>query len=144
MDTHRTRAVRRVQPRQLVAVFVGGCAGTLTRWAVQQAFGAVSGWPWGVFTVNLVGAFLLGLLLESLLLSAPDRGWPQLGRLFFGTGFLGAFTTWSALAVDVVVLTADQRGGLALGYLAASVTAGVVLAGAGMGVAARMHRRGRP
>lgn len=116
----------------------------MARWAVQQAFGTGSGWPWAVFTVNLVGAFLLGLLLESLLLNAPDRGWPQLGRLLFGTGFLGAFTTWSALAVDVVVLTAGQRGGLALGYLAASVAAGVALAGAGMGVAARMHRRARP
>ena len=144
MDTHQTRVIRRLQPRQLAAVFVGGCAGTMARWAVQQAFGTGSGWPWAVFTVNLVGAFLLGLLLESLLLSAPDRGWPQLGRLLFGTGFLGAFTTWSALAVDVVVLTAGQRGGLALGYLAASVAAGVALAGAGMGVAARMHRRARP
>lgn len=142
MALHPKRVGFRPQPRQLAAVFVGGCAGTFARWAVQQAFGAVSGWPWAVFTVNLVGAFLLGLLLESLLRSVADRGRPQLARLFFGTGFLGSFTTWSALAVDVVALADGQRGALAFGYLATSVTAGVVMAGAGMGVAARMHHGG--
>lgn len=120
--------------RYLYVVFSGGMLGTLTRWAVTQWLPTRAGWPWATLAVNLSGAFALGLLLEVLLRHGPDRGWPRLARLHFGTGFLGAFTTYSALAVESILLAGAGRPWLAAGYLAASVACGQLLAFAGIGL----------
>ncbi|QOQ38957.1 fluoride efflux transporter FluC [Trueperella pecoris] len=75
-----------------------------------------------IFGINIAGAFLLGLL------AATVSGKP---RLFLGTGILGGFTTYSALAVDTVRLLHDAAP-LGLLYLVASLAIGVIAAGAGM------------
>lgn len=53
----------------------------------------------GTFAANVSGAFVLGATLETLTLLGPDGGWRRHARLFLGTGFCGAFTTYSALAL---------------------------------------------
>ena len=77
-------------------------------------------WPWSTFAINLTGAFLLGLLLETLsrreALVGPARG---VGALL-GSGVLGGFTTYSAFAIEAVRLD------LGLGIAAAA--AGFTLA----------------
>ncbi|MEL4358255.1 MULTISPECIES: fluoride efflux transporter FluC [unclassified Luteococcus] len=121
-----------LRPRYLYVVFVGGVLGTLARWSVAEWLPVRDGWPAGTLAANLAGAFCLGLLLEMLLRLAPDEGWLRLARLHFGTGFLGSFTTMSALATQTVLLADSSRAGLALGYLAVSLLGGVLLAWAGM------------
>ena len=77
-------------------------------------------------------AIALGLLLEVLASRGADHGWRRLARLHFGTGFLGAFTTYSAFAVDAVLLAGGGRVLEAVGYLVVSLTGGALLAAAGI------------
>ncbi len=120
----------------LVAVGIGGAAGCLARYGVGLALPTPpAGWPTGTFLANLTGALLLGLLLEGLARAGPDTGWRQLTRLGLGTGFLGAFTTYSTLAVELDLLVRDGAAVLAAGYAAASTLGGLAAAGAGIALA---------
>lgn len=118
--------------RYVYVVFAGGMLGTLARWAVEIALPSRNGGlPWGTVIVNMVGSFVLGVLLSALVRAGVDEGWPRLARLHFGTGVVGAFTTYSALAGEVVGYLDTGRSGFGFGYLAASVLAGVLLAAVG-------------
>jgi len=117
-------------PAVIAAVFAGGCAGGLARYALTVAFPASSTqWPWAVFAANVAGAFVLGLLLVLLL-----EVWPgaTLVRPLLGTGFCGGFTTMSSVVVTTDRLAADGRGALAFGYVAATAVAGLAAAGGGL------------
>lgn len=119
--------------RYLYVVFLGGVLGTLARWAATDLLpSAGHRWPWPTFCVNIPGAFLLGLLLESLSRAGADHGWRRLARLHFGTGFLGAFTTYSSFAVESVLLFDQHHTGWALAYLLASSVLGVLAASLGV------------
>ncbi|WP_298443100.1 fluoride efflux transporter FluC [Gordonia sp. (in: high G+C Gram-positive bacteria)] len=114
-------------------VFVGGMVGALARYGVELALPAASGaFPWATFTVNIVGAFILGLLLESLVLAGPDTGMRRRARLFCGTGFTGAFTTYSSFAVEIGMLTHGGSAGVAAAYAAASLAAGLAVMAFGL------------
>lgn len=130
-----------LRPRYLYVVFAGGVLGTMARWSLGEWQPARHGWPVGTLAANLVGAFCLGMLLEALSRIAPDRGWPRLARLHFGTGFLGAFTTMSTLATETFLLADAHRAGEAAAYLATSLLAGVLLAWLGIVVGAALGRR---
>ena len=71
--------------------------------------------PVATFVVNVVGAGLLGLLVERLARQPSSPRRHPLG-LLLGTGFLGGFTTYSALAVDSVQLVRHGEIGLAIAY----------------------------
>lgn len=129
------------RPALILAVAAGGLVGTPLRYGAELLWPARSGqWPVGTFVVNVVGAVLIGALLEGLARAGADTGWRRLARLGVGTGLLGAFTTYSSLSVEGDLLLAD-RWVLAVGYGVASVTAGLAAAAAGVGVAAGWHRR---
>ncbi len=124
------------QPRVLLAVLVGGALGAPARYALSLALPTTSGqWPWATLLANLLGAVLLGALLEGLARSGPDRGTRRLVRMALGTGVLGAFTTYSTLAVEVDLLVHAHRPALAGLYAAVSVLGGVLLSAAGIAVA---------
>lgn len=126
------------RPRLVLAVLAGGLVGTPARYAVARTLPAPAhGWPTATFTVNLAGAFLLGVLLEALARRGDDSGRRRLLRLGLGTGFLGSFTTYSALAVDTDLLVRAHRPGLAAAYALSSVVLGVLLAAAGVAVGSR-------
>lgn len=99
------------------------------------------GWPLGILVINLSGSLALGALLEWLSRQGPDEGRRRAVRLALGTGVLGGYTTYSALAVDSVTLLA--RGEMLTGvfYPVASVLLGVVAAGVGILVARRLPHR---
>lgn len=122
----------------LAAVFVGGCAGGLARYAVTSAFPAGGGFPWATLWVNLAGAFLLALLLVLTLEVLPPSTYL---RPLLGTGFCGAFTTFSAITVSTSELVRDGRAGLGAGYLGASLLGGVAAGAVGL-VAGRTAVRG--
>ena len=117
-------------PQVIAAVFTGGCAGGLARYALTEAFPASAlQWPWAVLAANAGGAFVLGLLLVLLL-----EVWPgtTLVRPLLGTGFCGGFTTMSSVVVTTDRLAAHDRLPLALAYVSGSVLAGLVAAGLGL------------
>lgn len=125
------------QPRLVALVFAGGGAGTLARWAVTTAVPHLDGVPVGTFAVNVVGAFVLGLLLERLARSGPDRGRRRALRLTLGTGFCGGFTTYSALGADTAGLLRSGLTGHALAYALGTVGVGLLAAGAGVVLGSR-------
>jgi CrcB protein len=119
-------------PTFIALVALGGAGGSLARHGVELLLGTSDGLPVGTLTVNLVGAFALGALLEGLVTRGSDAGHRRAARLLVGTGFLGGFTTFSALAVEADGLLRDGRIGLALGYVLTTVVVGLVASLAGI------------
>ncbi len=113
-------------------VWLGGATGTASRYLISTALPARLDGPTAIFMINIVGAFLLGLVLERLARGGLDAGRGQLVRLAVGTGFLGGFTTYSALAVDTVDLVGSGRTGAAAAYALATVGAGAAASIAGI------------
>jgi len=122
----------------LALVALGGAIGTGAREALALTWPAPpDGVPWTIAAINVGGAFVLGVLLEALARRGPDEGRRRALRLFAGTGVLGGFTTYSALAVDTALLGGDHLT-LAVAYALGSVAAGAAAAAAGIVVAARV------
>lgn len=118
-------------------VLVGGLVGAAGREAVAQALPTAPGaFPVATFVVNAAGAFVLGALLELLVRAGGDHGWRHRVRLVLGTGALGAFTTYSTFAVEAVDLARHRHLALALAYVVASLAAGLLAAGLGIGLVA--------
>lgn len=85
-------------------VALGGALGASLRHGVGQLavrMGAGAGWPWGTFTVNIFGSFLMGLLIGLLAFRGEWFPGGQGARLFLATGVLGGFTTFSAFSLEV-------------------------------------------
>ena len=106
-------------------VFLGaGFGGALRHgvnvWAVR-AFGY--GFPFGTLIVNVLGSFVMGLLVGFFAFRAGVV--PQHARLFLTTGVLGGFTTFSAFSLDTALLVERHSYGLAAGYAVGSVAASV-------------------
>ncbi|MEZ0163374.1 fluoride efflux transporter CrcB [Kineococcus sp. LSe6-4] len=122
-------------PRLVLLVAAGGAAGTLARWAVSDLAPATGALPAATLTVNVVGSFVLGLLLERLTRRGPETAAGTRWRLGVGTGFCGGLTTWSSFAVEVDRLASTGAVGTAAGYALVSLAAGLlaVLAGAALG-----------
>lgn len=118
-------------------VFVGGALGTALRAGLENAFAPPTGWPWATFGINLVGSFVLGLLLERLVRGGPDEGRRRAVRLGCGTGILGGFTTYSTFVLEVERLATDGESAVAVAYPLVSVVLGLALAVAGMALAGR-------
>lgn len=131
-----------LRPSLVAVVALGGLVGAPLRYAVAQWLpGPSSGWPTATFATNLVGALVLGVLLEALARSGEDAGARRLLRLGLGTGLVGAFTTYSTLALEVDDLATSGRVGTAVAYGLASAVAGVSAAAAGVALGARLGRR---
>ena len=109
------------------AVAVGGSVGAVARYGIEELFAAQPGtWPWGTFTANVVGCFVLGVL-TGWLTDAEHGGWtpPVWLRPLLIAGFLGGLTTFSTYTVEIVELIDDRETALlALTYLAGSIVAG--------------------
>jgi CrcB protein len=101
-------------------VALGGLIGSVARYWLSGAVQRLSGtaFPSGTLTVNVVGSFVIALVmalsLERGLLSADTR-------LFLTTGFCGGFTTMSTFSYETVALLRDGDAVLALGNVLANV-----------------------
>ena len=116
--------------RLFLLASAGGALGAGARYLVGVL--AVSwlgaGFPWGTLFVNVVGSFLMGIVVEGVALRCG--GSPEL-RTFLSTGILGGFTTFSAFSLEVVALAERKLPGLALAYVIASVVLAVAALVAG-------------
>ena len=122
-------------------VAAGGVLGTLARYGTAEWLGTTaSGLPTAILTVNLVGCFLLGLLLEALGRRGPETSRMQAARLTLGTGVLGGFTTFSSLAEDLAQLVHTHADGVAALDAVATVVGGLIATVGGIALAAG-HRR---
>jgi len=128
-----------------MVVFAGGLAGGLARYLVGRAWPTPPrGFPWSTFAVNVTGSFALGLLIVLVVEVLAHRahvGPARYLRPALGTGFLGAFTTFSALTLSTDQLMAHGHLVLGLAYLVASVAAGLVAAIAGLRCGRLLGRR---
>jgi fluoride exporter len=114
----------KVDRRELAAIFVGGAIGALARYGLAEALPHDAGtWPWATFAVNIAGALALGYLTTRLQERLPPTAYR---RPLLGTGFCGALTTFSTMQVELLQMLDDGRAGLAAGYAAASIVAGVL------------------
>ncbi len=107
---------------QYLLVAAGGAVGAplryLTDRLVQSRHDSL--FPWGTFTVNVVGSVVLGLIAGATLVGAGTSN----AGLLLGVGFCGALTTYSTLSYETASLM-EQRAWL----LAAANVIGTVLAG---------------
>jgi len=134
----------RIAPRVVFAVFVGGVLGGLARYGIGFAASpATNTFPWDIFAINLSGAFALAVLLVLVLEVMPPTQYLRPG---LGTGFLGAFTTFSSLATATDQLLAHGHPGLAAAYAVGSLIGGLAAASFGLvcgrAVSANRHRIG--
>lgn len=103
---------------------VGAPARYLTdRW-LQSTHG--TGFPWGTFTVNVVGSLVLGVVAGSSASSTVTA--------LVGTGFCGALTTWSTLGYETVRLAEERAWSQSAFDVVASVFAGLGAAGLGWAI----------
>ena len=119
---------------KIMWIGIAGFAGTVSRYAVDGWIGARTkgSFPWGTFVVNISGCFLVGLLTAVL----AERLLPDSAlRATVTIGFLGAYTTFSAFALQTTRLGENGALSLASLYLVASVVVGIlaVIAGTGVG-----------
>lgn len=134
--------------RKIALVFVGGFCGALARYLVAMPLATLarhhlpgaSSFPYEIFVINLSGAYLLGLLY-----GVTERGAaiPPDVRLALGTGFLGAYTTFSTFVTggDTVLMAGTQFSGVA--YLFGSIALGVICVHLGHLSAAGLTERRR-
>lgn len=114
----------------LAAIAAGGAIGTLGRYEVAQLIHVAPGtFPWATFVTNLSGAFILGMFLAVI---GEHFARLRYLRPFFAIGVVGAFTTFSTMAVESVVLVKDDHVLLGVGYLVGSLVAGLALASLGV------------
>jgi len=128
------------RPLLLLVVALAGGAGAGLRYVLDRVIGTrgPGGLPLGILVVNVTGSFALGLLTGLGTLLAPELA------LVLGAGLLGGYTTFSAVAVDTVLLAERRRwgdaaadlfgtlvlslgaaiGGIVLGLWLAAMTAG--------------------
>jgi CrcB protein len=97
--------------------------------------------PVGTFVVNVVGAFALGYLLEALARRGRETVRRRKIRIGIGTGVLGGFTTYSALAVETQQLLTQGLAPLAVLYVVLTLAGGTAACLGGIAIAARADRR---
>lgn len=107
---------------------LGGALGSVLRYLVSVALPGGGGWPWGTLAVNVVGAFLLGWLLEALAMRGRESERLRRARLFAGTGVLGGFTTYSTLALETYERVAFSAWAPGLAYVLVTLVLGTLAA----------------
>lgn len=116
----------------LLVIFLGGGIGSLARYGMMHLISRAmpgSTFPWHTLGVNLIGAFLIGLLVEILALRISL---PTPSRHLLVTGFLGGFTTFSSFSMETALMLERGEALNSLFYVLASVIGTVIAVFAGI------------
>ena len=122
--------------KQLIIIGLGGMAGSISRYLLQQAVlrHYITIFPLGTFLINIFGCLLIGLIFGF----ADRFAWlTEEWRLLLAVGFCGSFTTFSTFAFDNMQLIKDGNYMQLLAYVLASVLIGVLFVWTGFIIAAR-------
>ena len=112
-------------------VALGGAAGSVARYGAYRLWPAGGGgWPVATLTVNAIGSFAIGLLYMYV---AARGASADNARLFWMTGVLGGFTTYSAFALETALLGFSWT---AVAYVAATLVGCAASAVLGMKIGA--------
>ena len=119
----------------MAVIAVGGMLGVAARYGVTSAIPTpAAGFPWATFWINVSGSFVLGLFIVIVL----ERHGPTKYLLpFFGTGFVGSFTTFSTFSVEADLLIKGGHVMTAAVYVAATLVVGLFSAWLGIRVGRR-------
>lgn len=107
--------------RRLAAIYVGGTIGALARVGLAEAAPhSPDAWPWATFSVNMIGALLLGYFVARL----HDHPEDSLAHPFLTTGICGTLTTFSTLQLELFEMVDAGNLILAAGYVLATLAVG--------------------
>jgi CrcB protein len=115
----------------LGAVGVGGALGSMARYLIAGwvQSSAWTGFPYGIFIVNVTGGFIMGVFTEAMALRfnvSPEA------RAFLTTGVLGGYTTFSTFSLEAAMLIERHAYGQAAVYIAGSALLSVIALFAGL------------
>jgi CrcB protein len=122
-----------MSPLGWVAFVAAGALGAPVRYLVDGVVGERTGGvlPWGTFIVNATGSLLFGFLTGLALY----HGFPKTPKLVLGTGFCGAYTTFSTFSFQTVRLLEQGSTGEALANAIGTLVTCALAAGAGVALA---------
>lgn len=145
LDAPGSPAAGKANPRRwtVPVIALGGMAGASARYAVDVLAGpdGAGAVPWSTLVINVSGCLLFGVLMG--LLSAGVWAHP-LARPFLGVGVLGGYTTFGSVSVQAHTLVAQDRPGVAFGYVLATLVASLAaVAAGGWAASALLGRPGR-
>lgn len=123
----------------MLAVFIGGCLGGVARWGISLWLNDAKTML-GTTAVNLVGSFLLAFVTYGLAVHIDLPSWLLLA---LGTGFLGTFTTFSTMVLNLCTHF-NQAPVAAIGIVLLELVGGLGAAFAGYRCAEAMGRGQRP
>lgn len=118
---------------KIILVFLGGGVGSICRHLISLMFKGIIDlkFPIATFITNLVGCFIIGLLVGKINLSNKTN-------LLLVTGFCGGFTTFSTFSKESLTLIAHNEFFLASFYIVASITIGTILVGTGYTITSKL------
>ena len=113
----------------VVGLAVAGAIGAPARYLVDAfvSHRTRAAFPWGTLVVNVTGCFLLGIIAGA----AMYHAFPDTATVWLGTGFCGAYTTFSTFTFETTALLRDSRPLAALLYVGASVLLGLAASAIG-------------
>jgi CrcB protein len=122
----------------ILLVLAGGALGSVLRYLVARLTNlhhdTSSPFPWATFIVNIVGCLLIGFWVMRFQHNAISN----IYRMFFITGFLGAFTTFSTFSLDTMILFQSGHFRTALMNVLASTVGGIIAVVSGMYVGMKL------
>jgi fluoride exporter len=113
--------------KNFILVGLGGAIGSMLRYAAQL-FITTKHFPFATLTVNILGSFIIGLVLA---LSIKDDTFLNNWKVFLATGICGGFTTFSTFSADNISLFQSGKYSIALLYIITSVLISILAAGLG-------------
>jgi len=125
---------------KLLFIFCFGGLGCLSRYGISGFVAKLTGdrFPWGTLVVNVLGAFIIGFLME---ITAQNERIPLNLRSGLTTGFLGGLTTFSTFSLETFLLFDSGRYGAGIANASMNVVVCVLFAGFGVFLARSLKQR---
>ena len=108
--------------RTLLFVAFGGMVGAVSRWGLLEILPNNSSWPWQIFIVNMIGSFVLGVMVSKPFQRLSPRSISALA-----TGLCGSFTTFSMFSLDLAEMLRSNQIFISFTYLGSSIIGGLIL-----------------